>query len=267
MVEEKRIVVHPNYGVYLKDKSWVPAPKYILRRSRLLKILRNLKLGRVIEVGCGAGGISFDASEMGFQCEVLETSDLAREVASEILSAARTPVKIHDSANEWQEEFDILMSFEVLEHIEFDTAALKKWTGWVKPGGYFVLSVPALKSMWGPSDVWAGHFRRYEKSELIALLAQADLECVHFEAYGYPLSYITNFVRNILHAREAKRLSRGSQQSTDRSGVDRSKESRFFGFQASLVGRGLMYFFCSLQTIFSKFGYGDGFIVLARKPE
>jgi 2-polyprenyl-3-methyl-5-hydroxy-6-metoxy-1,4-benzoquinol methylase len=266
MINSSEIDIHPDYGVFLKDKSWVPAPRYLLRRSRLLKLIKDIPPGRTIEVGCGAGGITFDLAQMGFTCEAIETSDQARGISSKILSGAATPVKLHDAPREWKEEFDSLMSFEVLEHIEHDEAALKEWTTWVKPGGYFVLSVPALKSKWGPSDVWAGHFRRYEKDEFISLLNSCGLECQHFEAYGYPLSYATNFVRNLLHAREAKKLGLGSQQGTDRSGVDRTKEASFYGFQKSLLGRALMSFCCHIQTYFAKFGYGDGFIVVAKKP-
>jgi SAM-dependent methyltransferase len=265
MTDTNKVDVHPDYGVFLRDKTWVPAPKYLLRRSRVLKILKKLKPGRVLEVGCGAGGITFDATQMGFNCEALETSLQARGIAGKILARASSPVKIHASAALWKDEFDVLMSFEVLEHIEFDDAALKEWTGWVKPGGYLVLSVPALKSMWGPSDVWAGHYRRYEKDEFMALLNNNGLECLHFEAYGYPLSYITNYVRNILYAREVQKLPRGSQQGTDRSGVERSKEAVFFRIQASIFGRALMFLFCKIQTVFAKFGYGDGFIVLVQK--
>lgn len=257
--------IHPEYGVFLTDKSWVPAPRYLLRRSRLLKILKELKLGRVLEVGCGAGGITFDAAKMGFTCEVLETSSQARTIANQILSKARSPIKVHSSAAKWKLEFDLLMSFEVLEHIEFDDAALKEWVSWIKSDGYLVLSVPALKSKWGPLDVWAGHYRRYEKEELISLLNNNGLECLHFETYGYPLSNFTSFVRNTLYALEAKKLNLDCQQGTDRSGVDRSKEATFYGLQSSILGRALMIFFCKIQTLFSKLGYGDGFIVLAKK--
>ncbi|MBE7214631.1 class I SAM-dependent methyltransferase [Shewanella benthica] len=267
ITDTSEVAIHPDYGVFLRDRSWVPAPKYLLRRSRLLKILKDLKPGRVLEVGCGAGGITFDATQMGFSCEALETSLQARNIANKILSRARSPVEIHSSAAEWKEEFDVLMSFEVLEHIELDDAALKEWVSWVKPEGYLVLSVPALKSMWGPSDVWAGHYRRYEKDEFIALLNNNGLDCLHFETYGYPLSYITNFVRNIIYSREVQKLSLGSQQGTDRSGVERSKEAVFFGVQASMLGRAFMFFFCKVQTVFSKFGYGDGFIILAKKSD
>jgi hypothetical protein len=32
------------------------------------------------------------------------------------------------------------------------------------------------------------------------------------------------------------------------------------------LGRALMSFCCHIQTYFAKFGYGDGFIVVAKKP-
>lgn len=265
ITDTSKVDFHPEYGVFLRDKSWVPAPRYLLRRSRLLKILKELKLGRMLEVGCGAGGITYDAAKMGFTCEALETSTQARTIANQILSKAESPVKIHSSAAKWKQEFDILMSFEVLEHIEFDDAAIKEWASWVKQEGYLVLSVPALKSKWGPLDVWAGHYRRYEKDELIALLNNNGFECLHFEAYGYPLSYVTSLVRNTLYAREVKNLTYGCRQSTERSGVERSKEAAFYDVQNSIIGRALMFFFCKIQTLFSQLGYGDGFIVLAKK--
>ncbi len=266
MTKLSEIGIHPDYGVYLKDNSWVPAPKYLLRRARLLKLFNGLEPGKVLEVGCGAGATSFDLAQRGFTCEALESSEQARAIANRIFAGAISKIKLHSEAKDWQEEFDYLVSFEVLEHIEHDDVALTEWAKWVKPGGYFIFSVPALKAMWGPSDVWAGHYRRYEKDELLALLHRCGLECLHFEVYGYPLSYATNFVRNRIYAQETKKMQRGDKTGTDRSGVDRTKEARFYAFQTSMLGRALMSFCCYIQVYFAKYGYGDGFIVLARKP-
>src|SRR3546814_6549126 len=71
------------------------------------------------------------------------------------------------------------MAFEVLEHIEDDHAALRQWLGWLKPGGILLMSVPAHPSQWNAADVWAGHFRRYRKRELLGLVEENVLELEH----------------------------------------------------------------------------------------
>ena len=261
------IEIDRQYGIYLKDKSWVPSPRYLLRRARLLKIFDALKPGAVLEVGCGAGGTTFELARLGFRCDAMETSEQARNTASRLLAGVEPPVRLHMTAKEWGEAFDYLVSCEVLEHIEHDEQALNEWVGWLKPGGSLVLTVPAHMSQWAPSDIWAGHFRRYEQDELLSLLQRCGLECQLFGSVGCRLAIATNYVRNRAVAKEAGQLEKGNQQATDRSGVDRTREARLFGLQTSWPGRALMAFFSRLQVPFSRFGLGDGFIVVAKKPE
>ncbi|QBY03453.1 class I SAM-dependent methyltransferase [Thalassotalea sp. HSM 43] len=254
-----------DYGLYFNDLSWVPAPRYVLRRFRVCKILRGISTARILEVGCGAGALSYDCWQKGYEVEVLERSAEARLVASQTLLNTAVAKSIHAESLDWNQQFDVIMSFEVLEHIENDKAALIEWLKWLKPGGMCLLSVPALMSKWGPKDVWAGHFRRYEKQEFLKLMNDCGLECIHFETYGYPLTYLTNILRDRIHNADSKKRPVGDLEGTERSGIERKSEAKLFSFQQSYIGRMLMRLCCHAQSAFAKFGLGDGYIVLAKK--
>jgi SAM-dependent methyltransferase len=75
-------------------------------------------------------------------------------------------------------EHSCLISYNVLEHIEDDTGALRSMGKLVRPGGYIVLVCPAFPFAMSPVDIATGHVRRYTKRTMRAALASAGLEVV-----------------------------------------------------------------------------------------
>ena len=100
--------------------------------------------------------------------------------------------------------FDLLCAFEVLEHIEDDREQLQRWSARVRPGGSVLLSVPAHPERCGPHDVLAGHYRRYTRAGLRQLVHDAGLEKVVVWAYGWPLNYALERIRNAVAERHDK---------------------------------------------------------------
>ena len=66
---------------------------------------------------------------------------------------------------------DSIVCVNVLEHIQDDAAALRGLAGIVSAGGALGLIVPAHQSLYGRMDAEAGHFRRYSRRAVRALLA------------------------------------------------------------------------------------------------
>ena len=54
--------------------------------------------------------------------------------------------------------------------VEDDGKFLTDVHGYLKPGGFLYLTVPAYKWLWSRSDIDAGHFRRYDPEELVCKL-------------------------------------------------------------------------------------------------
>jgi SAM-dependent methyltransferase len=116
------------------------------------------------------------------------------------------------------EPFDLVCAFEVLEHIEYDVAAVCEWRQLLTPTGSILLSVPAWPRRFGAWDTLVGHYRRYTPEQLDLTLARAGLRDIQHTMYGWPLGYVTEPVRNVIAKRVLERQSGSMEDRTARSG-------------------------------------------------
>jgi SAM-dependent methyltransferase len=84
----------------------------------------------------------------------------------------------------FQNKYDIIGCFDVLEHIERDDAALKNIHASLKKDGLFLVSVPAYMFLWSFMDEINKHKRRYSKKEIISKV----------KAAGFSIQYCSSFV-------------------------------------------------------------------------
>jgi hypothetical protein len=66
----------------------------------------------------------------------------------------------------------------VLEHVELDSALILAAHRALEPGGALLLFVPALPHLFGSLDEAFGHYRRYTKSSLRALLCDGGFDVI-----------------------------------------------------------------------------------------
>jgi len=259
---------HKEFGISCGEMGWVPAPRYLLRRKRILDLLCEMPLGRVLEVGSGAGGLLHDLLLKGFICEALETSEAAREIAAFVNKGYELSIR-EKPAVDWNNKFNYILAFEVLEHIEDDIEALKQWANWLSVDGKLLISVPADPKKWNASDVWAGHVRRYLRKDLARVLEAADFRVEHLENYGFPLANFMEPIRSYCHNLQMKKSAAFSSMDeqrnahNDRSGVDRKVESKFYPILSSWPGVQAMKIFYILQDLTSHREWGPGIIAMA----
>jgi len=258
-------------GVAAPEWGWVPAPRYVLRRSALLYLVSGARPGRVLEIGCGGGALLYDLQRLGFTGVGVEQSPRALDIARQVLANAKG-ISVSSQTPTEQAAFDYVMAFEVLEHIEDDQSALNAWAEYLPRGGRLMLSVPARMKRWSASDVWAGHFRRYERDELCAKVKRAGFDIERIVSYGWPLSNCVEPIRASVHRRllaEAKARGRdpGSDKriQTDGSGVERGAEARLYPIYSVWLGRICLEFFGGVQRRFFERDWGTGYIVVGRK--
>ena len=258
---------HKIYGPVVLEKGWVPAPRYLLRRARIMELFKDIPQRTLLEVGCGAGTILHELGKKGYVCDAVESSRKALEIATYV-NRNLANVTIHKKIPA-KKKYDIFMSYEVLEHIEQDVKALKDWSSYVKKNGILLLSVPAHMSKWGHSDVWAGHFRRYEKKELVEKIRNAGFEVEKIESYGYPLSNFVEPIRNYYYGRKLKAIKQEGDFAktvrTGESGVSRSAENKVFPVFSRWPMTWIMLLFFKFQNLFLDMDMGTGYLLLARK--
>jgi hypothetical protein len=83
---------------------------------------------------------------------------------------------------------------DVLEHIDDDLAFLKEIVSKADPASSFIITVPALMSLWSGHDVYLKHFRRYTKSNLRYLVEKSGLEVLSVR-YTYSTIFPIAFIQ------------------------------------------------------------------------
>lgn len=82
---------------------------------------------------------------------------------------------------------------DVLEHVEEDEKFLADIVSQADRDSAFIITVPALMSLWSGHDVYLRHFRRYTKKQLRHLVEQSGLSVISVR-YTYstvfPIAYI-----------------------------------------------------------------------------
>ncbi|GLX05132.1 MULTISPECIES: class I SAM-dependent methyltransferase [unclassified Microbispora] len=156
--------------VELEDRHWW----YRERRAMLARELRRLgPPGRALDIGAAGGGNTRVLVEHGWDALAADYSETAVELA-----VRRGLRAIHADACDLPlpgESFDLVLAFDVLEHIEDDHTAARELVRVLRPGARALITVPCDMALWSAHDVASFHFRRYAREELTALLRGAGL--------------------------------------------------------------------------------------------
>lgn len=120
---------------------------------------------RVLEIGCSTGS-NFAILQRYGALEAME----AHGPAAELCQRRYPEIPVYNEAipNSRDDKYDMICLFDVLEHIEDDSEALR-WVGdHLKPEGLVFITVPAFPFLWSQHDELAQHYRRYTRDSLLA---------------------------------------------------------------------------------------------------
>jgi SAM-dependent methyltransferase len=141
--------------------------------------------GKVLDVGCGAGGNLKSLQEQRWQVFGIEISDVAAAHARDLLQA-----DIHtgtlESAPFPPKSFDLVFMSHSLEHLPSPASALRRVHSLLKDDGLLVVSVPNVNSLeyklfgrwWFQLDP-PRHFYHFDKRSLSGLFTQAGFQLHH----------------------------------------------------------------------------------------
>jgi trans-aconitate methyltransferase len=130
------------YDERWKNYSFVNQAK-LERCAAILSAIAGLKLNQpqIIELGCGSGWLTGILGAFGPATGV-ELSAVAVAQAAERYPTARF---LQADLSRWdypREQFDLVVSHEVLEHVEDQPRHLEIAHGLLRPGGYLILTTP-----------------------------------------------------------------------------------------------------------------------------
>jgi SAM-dependent methyltransferase len=159
---------------------------------------------RAFDVGCGLGVVRQQIE--GLTSWIVDGADLNEyALVNQLPSKGRT--FLYDVRNERAEllgNYDIIMAFDVLEHLDDAAGFLKALYRHLKPGGWLVVNVPALMFLFSRYDSFQGHKRRYTRTNLRAKVEAAGFRSLEARYWGLSLVPIA-LVRKVVLSVEGNR--------------------------------------------------------------
>ena len=107
------------------------------------------------------------------------TPDILRQLQESLNDSIKPDFK--------DDEFDVLVVSDVLEHLKNDELALSEWHRILKSGGKLIVFVPAFQFLWSPHDETNFHYRRYSKTSLKKRFKEAGLETIRGSYWNFSL--------------------------------------------------------------------------------
>jgi SAM-dependent methyltransferase len=154
----------------LEDRHWW----YRERRHLLAQAIRGLQPGRALDIGAAGGGNTRVLREAGWSVAALEYGVDGAQVAAErglaVVRGDATALPVDDHS------LDLLVAFDVLEHILDHDASVAEVRRVLRPGGTFLIAVPADPRLWSEHDVAVDHVRRYTRVTLTDVLERGGFE-------------------------------------------------------------------------------------------
>jgi SAM-dependent methyltransferase len=182
-------------------------------RDRRETLLKYKPSGALLDLGCSTG--SFLASLKGQSWE-LHGIEISPDVAEKAKARTGANVFVGDilEAPFKPESFDVITSFDVLEHLYQPRTVLEKVSTWLKPGGIYYTLVPNIEA-WEARlfrSYWYGlelprHLFHYSPASLRSLARAAGLKEVSVtthpnSAFEYSARYVFDDLFNrIGHSR------------------------------------------------------------------
>lgn len=153
----------------LEDNHWWYRERRVLLGRQLDALAgRGVKCGRAVDVGAAGGGNTRVLRDRGWAATALEYGSEGAEVAClrgiPVVRGDATSLPFDDQSQ------DLVVAFDVLEHIADDKSASAEMVRVLCPGGFALIAVPSDMELWSEHDVAVGHVRRYERRELADLL-------------------------------------------------------------------------------------------------
>lgn len=134
-------------------------------------LLKDYTAGKtVMEIGCGIGNLTQHFLRSAAKLIGIDTSSFFMQhlridcPGIEVYNFDVTDDKVLSLASK---RLEAVIAVNVLEHVRDDEKALANIRELLQPGGRLLLFVPAMNWLFGTLDLNVGHYRRYDKKDLL----------------------------------------------------------------------------------------------------
>lgn len=193
------------YGVLEKENWWFVVRKKIITKVMQQHFGKSAKAtnSRILNVGAAAGESSVLLSAFGKVISVENDPFFVDHLLKRGIEVVKADITVLPFADN---SFDLVCAFDVLEHVENDSIAMKELVRVCRNNGFVCITVPMFKMLWGEHDDINGHFRRYSRDEISALIQSQPLKTVYSSFFNTILFIPLLIFRRILSFFQPKKM-------------------------------------------------------------
>jgi 2-polyprenyl-3-methyl-5-hydroxy-6-metoxy-1,4-benzoquinol methylase len=173
------------------------------RRYEIERLFRHMRPATILDVGCGCGFHDAEMAKFDFvtRVEGIDYSSQSIKRANEAYPHPKVTRRVADLATDDPGPvFDLVVSFQVLEHLREPDVYFKFCLRSCRPGGLIAIATPNVDRLDNRIRRWRGeppalidpqHFHEYSRAELLALgrrygLIRRDFFGVGLHSLIYP---------------------------------------------------------------------------------
>jgi len=165
-------------------------------RKKIIREIINNKIDKKIEIldfGSGSG-VNIDMlSQFGF-VNIYEPHPPTKNYLK-YKYTNKNKFKILDKIK--NQKFDLIILADVLEHIKKDKKVIEKLSNNLKHNGQILITVPAYQFLFSMKDITLGHYRRYNKTQILKLFQKFKIiKLTYFNFFLFtPISFLILFFK------------------------------------------------------------------------
>jgi len=185
--------------------------------DRVLAIAeRCLAVGGLLDVGSGLGDLLAAAIRRGWDARGIEPNPWARAEADRVAPDATRTCAIEEF-EPGKVRFDLVTCIDVIEHLRRPDEALRRFFGWLRPGGSLALTTPDIGSLlarlmgahWPHFHV--DHLWYFNRETLTAMVERAGFEVLDWRRAPkvFNLAYIAGIFERHSTSAPVRRIAEG----------------------------------------------------------
>ena len=184
---------------------------YLVHRL-VQKYSKKYNIKDVCEIGCGTGSLSIEMAKLGLKVDASDLDKNAIKLARKFNSHNNVSYTSRNVlALKSKKKYGMVVSIEVIEHIEEDRKALLKISSVLKDGGILLVTAPIHEKYRREFDDRSGHVRRYDPEDLLRKIKQEGFEILHFRYFNFPFLWLWYFYFYLPYSNKKEKQMKSSK--------------------------------------------------------
>jgi 2-polyprenyl-3-methyl-5-hydroxy-6-metoxy-1,4-benzoquinol methylase len=184
-------------------------PGTAFRAEWIIRKIKRMGAKSVVDCGCGAAillrKIRADPELSSIRLAGFDVSEQVIEWNRKALEDIEFFTLNLNAPSEFQGQFDVAISSEVIEHIENWRMAVASIAALVRPGGSVIITTQAGKRY--PHHLALGHLRHFEKQDIERELKNQNFSIIESTYCGWPFMNLKNELVSLFNANDEDLMS------------------------------------------------------------